>query len=137
MVMSDIALNLVERIGRPRIPLSKIDAVVAEHLGPARVRGNAQPNVLYRHIAMYLAKHVGGWSTTRIGHFYHGRDHSTVCYAIRRIDSLRHRDTAADALIVRLTELCENTNERPDPTQSIFKKVPRNHLDDSADRRVS
>jgi hypothetical protein len=58
--MSDVALNLAGRIGRPRIPLSKIDAVVAEHLGPARVRGNARPNVLYRHIAMYLGKHVLG-----------------------------------------------------------------------------
>jgi hypothetical protein len=70
--MSDIAPNLAERIGRPRIPLSKIDAVVSEHLGPARVRGNARPSVLYRQIAMYLGKHIGGWSTTRIGHFYHG-----------------------------------------------------------------
>ena len=59
--MSDIGIELAARIGRPRIPLSKIDAVVAEHLGPARVRGNAQRNVLYRHIAMYLGKLVGGW----------------------------------------------------------------------------
>jgi hypothetical protein len=130
--MSDITLNMVERIFRPQIPLSKLDAVVSEHLGPARVRGNAQPNVLYRHIAMYLGKHVGGWSTTRIGHFYHGRDHSTVCYAIRRIESLRHRDSAVDALILRLSELCLDNNEkRPDSTASVFKKVLRDHLDDA------
>ena len=28
----------------PRIPLATIDAIVAANLGPARVRGNAQPN---------------------------------------------------------------------------------------------
>jgi hypothetical protein len=28
---------------------------------------------------MYLAKQVGRWSTTIIGCFYNGRDHSTVC----------------------------------------------------------
>jgi chromosomal replication initiator protein len=74
----------------------KIDAVVAANLGPARVRGNAQPNVLYRQIAMYLSKRVGGWSTTQIGRFYNGRDHSTVSYAIGRIESLRASDAAFD-----------------------------------------
>ena len=78
--MSDIGLQLTHRVNPAQIPLSRIDAVVSEHLGPARVRGNGQPNVLYRQIAMYLGKHVGGWSTTRIGRFYNGRDHSTVCY---------------------------------------------------------
>ena len=130
--MSDVPLNLAEQIGRPRIPLSKIDAVVSEHLGPARVRGNAQPSVLYRQIAMYLGKHVGGWSTTRIGHFYHGRDHSTVCYAVRRIESLRRRDTAVDALLLKLSELCQrDTGEQPVPMTSVFNKILRDRLDDA------
>jgi chromosomal replication initiation ATPase DnaA len=29
-------------------------------------------------ISMYLAKHVGGWSTHRIGRFYNGRHRSTI-----------------------------------------------------------
>ena len=94
---------------RPSIPLAKIDAVVAANLGPARVCGNAQPNAMYRHIAMYLCKHVGGWSTTRIGKFYNGRDHSTVSYAIRRIESRRLRDPALDALLCTLTEMCNQS----------------------------
>ena len=94
------------RVG-PSIPIAEIDAVVAANLGPARVRGNAQPNVLYRQIAMYLCKHVGGWSTTRIGRFYNGRDHSTVSYAIRRIESLRASDAEFDALVCSLTEQCK------------------------------
>ena len=58
----------------PRVPLTTIDATVSAHLGTTRVSGNAQPAVFNRQVAMYLAKHVGGWSTTRIGKFYNGRD---------------------------------------------------------------
>jgi hypothetical protein len=58
---------------------------------------------------MYLCNHVGGWSTTRIGKFYNGRDHSTVCYAIRRIESRRLRDPKFDALLRTLTEMCNQS----------------------------
>jgi hypothetical protein len=51
---------------------------------------------------MYLARHVGRWSTTVIGRFYNGRDHSTVCYGIQRIEALRECDPDIDALITDL-----------------------------------
>jgi Bacterial dnaA protein helix-turn-helix len=89
---------------RPRIPLATIDAAVSARLGTTRVTGNAQPAVLNRQVAMYLAKHVGGWSTTRIGKFYNGRDHSTVCYAVKRIDALREAEPEVDALLTNLTD---------------------------------
>lgn len=38
-----------------RISLETIDAVVSARLGATRVRGNAQPAVFNRHVAMYLA----------------------------------------------------------------------------------
>jgi hypothetical protein len=50
-----------------RVPLTTIDASVSDRLGTTRVNGNTQPAVFNRQVAMYLAKHVGGWSTTRIG----------------------------------------------------------------------
>jgi hypothetical protein len=81
---------------------------------------------------MYLCKHVGGWSTTRIGRFYNGRDHSTVCHAIRRIEALRHIDPAVDAVIVRLIELCrQDTAEQLIPTADTMMKALSDHLDDS------
>jgi len=86
-----------------RISLEAIDAVVSARLGETRVRGNAQPAVLNRQVAMYLAKHVGGWSTTRIGRFYNGRDHSTVCHALQRIQMLRDSDPNIDGLLSTLT----------------------------------
>jgi hypothetical protein len=85
-----------------QIPLAAIDRVVCARLGPARVTGNAQPAVFNRQVALYLAKQLGGWSTTKIGKFYHGRDHSTVCHAIRRIESMRQDNPELDAVLSAL-----------------------------------
>src|SRR3954454_5832840 len=85
-----------------RTSLATIDAVVSARLGPARIPGNEQPACFNRQIAMYLARYVGGWSTTQIGRFYNGRDHSSVCYGIQRIQSLRDSDPDVDALITEL-----------------------------------
>uniref|UniRef100_Q01PB0 Chromosomal replication initiator, DnaA C-terminal domain n=1 Tax=Solibacter usitatus (strain Ellin6076) TaxID=234267 RepID=Q01PB0_SOLUE len=87
---------------RQRIPLATIDKVVAARLGHTRVSGSAHPAVFNRQIAMYLAKHVGGWSTTQIGRFYNGRDRSTVCYAVKKIEMLRNAQPDVDELLVGL-----------------------------------
>src|SRR6516165_7193966 len=87
-----------------RVPLATIDRIVSDRLGTTRVQGNAQPAVFNRQIAMYLAKHVGGWSTTRIGKFYNGRHHTTVLWALRRIESLRASQTRIEGLLFSLTQ---------------------------------
>ena len=94
-----------------RLTLAEIDAVVSARLGLTRTLGNAQPACFNRQVAMYLAKHIGGWSTTLIGRFYNGRDHSTVCHGIQRIEALRENDPDVDAL---LTELKEHFHRRGD-----------------------
>ncbi len=48
---------------------------------------------------MYLAARLGRWSTKIIGRFYNGRDHSTVCHGIQRIEALRESDPELDALL--------------------------------------
>ena len=87
-----------------RLSLAAIDSVVSARLGPTRVQGNAQPACFNRQVAMYLAKHVAGWSTTCIGRFYHGRDHSTVIHGIQRIEALRESDPEVDGLIRELKQ---------------------------------
>jgi hypothetical protein len=82
-----------------RIPLAEIDAIVSARLGPTRGLGNSQPACFNRQVAMYLAARIGRWSTTVIGRFYNGRDHSTVCYGIQRIESLKDSDPDVDELI--------------------------------------
>jgi hypothetical protein len=90
------------------VSLAQIDALVAEHLGPGRIRGNSQPAVLYRQIAMYLAKKVGGWSAVQIGRFYNGRDHSTVCHALTKIEALRLSRPEIEKIIDHLTEILQS-----------------------------
>ena len=84
---------------RGRMPLAQIEATVAAHLGPGRVRGNERGPCFSRQISMYLAKNVAGWSTSKIGRFYDGRHHTTVLHAIDKIDRLRKENTSVEALL--------------------------------------
>lgn len=81
------------------ITLPQIETTVAAYLGPGRVPGNKQGECFSRQISMYLAKHVGGWSTPQIGRFYNGRHHTTVLYAIEKIARLRKQEPSVDALL--------------------------------------
>ena len=94
-----------------RLALEQIEATVADHLGHGRVLGNQRGPCFSRQISMYLAKNVGGWSTTRIGRFYNGRHHTTVLHAIEKIESLREADESIDALIEVLTAALSPTME--------------------------
>ena len=84
--------------------LAEIDRVVSERLGRARVAGNAQPAAFNPQVAMYLAKRVGGWSLTKIGKFYNGWHHTTVCHAIQRIEALRDVNPVVDGLLAVLID---------------------------------
>ena len=86
-----------------RLSLEQIEATVADHLGNGRVHGNAAAPCLSRQVAMYVAKNVVGWSTTRIGRFYNGRHHTTVLHAIQKIERLRRTDESMDTLIEVIT----------------------------------
>ena len=92
-----------QRTGIWRLSLEQIEATVADHLGHGRVPGNQSGPCFSRQISMYLARNVVGWSTTRIGHFYNGRHHTTVLHAIQKIERLRQTDESVDALIEVLT----------------------------------
>jgi chromosomal replication initiator protein len=81
------------------VTLPQIEVTVSEYLGPGRVLGNKQNECFSRQISMYLAKRVGGWSTPQIGRFYNGRHHTTVLYAIEKIERLRKQDASVDALL--------------------------------------
>ncbi len=92
-----------QKAGTWRLSLEQIEATVADHLGIGRVRGNQPGPCFSRQVSMYLAKNVGGWSTTKIGRFYNGRHHTTVLHAIAKIEGLRKDDESVDALLEVLT----------------------------------
>jgi len=70
---------------------------------------------------MYLAKHVAGWSTTLIGRFYNGRDHSTVCHSIQRIEALRESDPDVDALLMELKQHFHRGGDEPGEREVCVK----------------
>jgi hypothetical protein len=133
--------------GGNRIALGRIDSLVSAKLGPARVRGNAQPAAFHRQVAMYLAHRVGGWSTTRIGRFYNGRDHSTVCYAIKRIQALRNSNAEIEGLLSSLIQELRNhdgpegnpplATTRASPSRAQDTIWTSDILDDLAERIAS
>ena len=43
-------------------------------------------------MAMTLAKELTKHSLPEIGHFFGGRDHTTVMHAVRKVDELREHD---------------------------------------------
>jgi hypothetical protein len=103
-------------LSRRRMSLAEIDAVASARLDPTRELGNAQPACFNRQVAMYSARHVGRWSTNMIGRFYNGRDHSTVCHGVQRIESLRETDPDVEALLVDLKQ--QLAGERAGTTDS-------------------
>jgi hypothetical protein len=110
---------------RKRIQLAHIDAVVSARLGPTRGLGNSQPAAFNRQVAMYLAKTVGRWTTTIIGRFYNGRDHSTVCYCIQKIEKLVLSNPEIEALVADLTKLLVTESENGLSTMRHLPVSPR------------
>ena len=115
------------------ISLKDIEATVSSHLGPGRVSGNQQGPCFSRQISMYLAKHVGGWSTPRIGRFYNGRHHTTVLHAIGKVERLRKRDTAVDTMLQVLSAAL-NSEASSTPATGFF--WPDSLLDAVAERVI-
>ena len=82
-----------------RITIEEIQRRVAAHynIKPAELSSNRRAQVVVRprHVAMYLAKQLTSRSLPEIGRKFGKRDHTTVMYAIRRIEELRPKDAGS------------------------------------------
>jgi len=82
------------RVGQPS--MEDILRIVTEHFNvklselQSRKRTNAIAHP--RQVAMYLARKITRHSLEEIGGFFGGRDHSTVLYAVDKIDRLSRQD---------------------------------------------
>lgn len=52
--------------------------------------------VMARHRAIYRVKRITNWSLPHIGRFFGGRDHTTVLFAIRKIETMVAKGVIAD-----------------------------------------
>ena len=108
-VLRDV-LGVKER----RITIEEIQRRVAAHynIKPAELSSNRRAQVVVRprHVAMYLAKQLTSRSLPEIGRKFGKRDHTTVMYAIRRIEELRPKDAALDEDVEFLRQSLEDPN---------------------------
>ena len=94
--MARATLGDLLSVSRPRVTIAEIQKRVATHYGvelsdmasPRRARQIVRP----RQVAMLLAKDLTVHSLPEIGRHFGGRDHTTVMYAIRRINELCDED---------------------------------------------
>lgn len=82
---------------RRQVAIENIQKTVADYykikvsdlFAKKRTQAIARP----RQIAMHLAKELTNLSYTEIGNAFGGRDHTTVLYALRKVEELRANDT--------------------------------------------
>ncbi len=109
--MTQEVLQDLLRASERKISIEEIQRKVAEYYSirladmhsARRARAVARP----RQIAMYLAKQLTPRSLPEIGRKFGGRDHTTVMYAVRKIEELRAGDTALDEDIDLLKRMLE------------------------------
>ena len=98
-----------------RITIEEIQRRVAAHynIKAAELSSSrrAQAVVRPRHVAMYLAKQLTSRSLPEIGRKFGKRDHTTVMYAIRRIEELRPKDPALDEDVEQLRRSLEDPSD--------------------------
>ena len=98
-----------------RITIEEIQRRVAAHynINPAELSSSRRAQVVVRprHVAMYLAKQLTSRSLPEIGRKFGKRDHTTVMYAIRRIEELRPKDPALDEDVEQLRRSLEDPND--------------------------
>jgi chromosomal replication initiator protein len=109
--MTQEVLQDLLRASERKISIEEIQRKVAEYYNirladmhsARRARQVARP----RQVAMYLAKQMTPRSLPEIGRKFGGRDHTTVMYAVRKIEELRAGDTALDEDVDLLKRMLE------------------------------
>jgi chromosomal replication initiator protein len=77
------------------------------HINPREMRSNKRTRtvVFPRQIAMYASKELTTLSLPEMGDLFGGKDHTTVLYAVRKIDKLRKESGEFNEEIERIFSL--------------------------------
>jgi chromosomal replication initiator protein len=85
-----------------------IQKVVADSFGvrPADLKSKRRTKtvVLPRQVAMYLCRTLTSCSLPETGHFFGGKDHSTVIHAVKTIEEKKEKDVELRNRIESLTK---------------------------------
>jgi chromosomal replication initiator protein len=91
-----------------------IQRVIAEHyhLSPNDLKGRkkTQNIVTPRQLAMYITRELTENSTTEIGQFFGGRDHTTVMHSCQKIEEKIRSDPQTESLIQTLIRLIKDSS---------------------------
>lgn len=95
------------------LPCNEIIALVGKHfsLSPDLLTSTSrkQKVVLARQIAIYICRELHQISFTRIGALFGGRNHSSIIYAFKKIQSLEKERPEVKSQIETLLKKCANT----------------------------
>ncbi|HBO43015.1 MAG TPA: hypothetical protein DD670_03585 [Planctomycetaceae bacterium] len=98
---------LAEHDDRPVVALSDIAAATARafslSLRQLRSRSRRRETVAARGVAMHLARRLTPLSLEQIGHYFGGRDHTTVLHSCRKTERLL-RDEPSTQQVIQLVE---------------------------------
>jgi chromosomal replication initiator protein len=87
----------------PAISTDKVMRAVASFfsLKPAQLKSknNSRPIAVPRQIAMYICKELTKQSLPQIGRDFGGKHHTTVLHSVRKIDSLRKKDSEISSAV--------------------------------------
>ena len=90
--------------GQPSIDdiLRVVTARYGVKLSDLQSRRRTNAVVVPRQVGMYLARRVTRMSLEEIGHYFGGRDHSTVLYAIEKIARVSREDEKTRTTVTEL-----------------------------------
>ncbi len=93
---------------RPATSIDRVAKATARYFGirlkDLRGPGRSRAEVLARNVAMYLAQRLTGASLQQIGHYFGGRDHTTVGHGCRKIEALSRSDPSMQQAIFMIEE---------------------------------
>lgn len=108
-------LSHAESTPQPVVTPEGVMQTVADHfeVDPAELRGARRLKhiVRARQISMYLIRKLMGISFPELGRIFGGKDHSTVLYAVNKIDELQRVNKDMKQLLITLKEKCRSMEE--------------------------